>query len=124
MRQIDESKLGVVRNDHLRTQWAKRHPVCQLRFDAPHSEALQTHHIAQAAGRSDEVCNFLRTCQYCHDMIHAGLVSFETVVAAKAVGDPDEFSLCRVLRLKGMAFSPELLVEVAREVKRMMGGRN
>ena len=116
-RTLDDSKLGKVDAPILRRAWAARHPHCQFCGD---TVRLHTHHIAGAAGRSDEPCNWLRVCQLCHDAIHANRIQLATVLACKLLSDPEEFDLCRVLRLKGTVFSVDIFLSVANEVSRRL----
>lgn len=115
-RTLDDAKVGIVRSLSERSAWAKRHPWCQL---CGGKSNLHTHHIAGAAGRSDEPCNWLRVCQACHDAIHENRIRLATVLAGKLLGDSQEFNLCRVLRLKGMVISVDLYLDVADETNHL-----
>ena len=127
-RLIDDDKLGIVHDDKLRRVWASEHNRCQLCGDGgSFPRWLETHHLSGAAGRSDERCNFARLCNGdggCHGLYHAGLIRFETVMAAKLLCDPEEFDLCRVLRLRRQAMSAELYLDIALEASRMLKERN
>lgn len=68
-------KAYPVKNADLYQQYRERYTYCQI-CGIPDQEAqfyrwpgLSTHHIIKA-GRSDELTNLLRLCQFCHDSCH------------------------------------------------------
>lgn len=125
---LNDDKIGVVTDDKLRRAWASEHQRCQLCGDGgSFPRWLETHHLSGAAGRSDERCNLLRLCTGdggCHGLYHAGLIRFETLCGAKLLSDPEEFDLCRVLRLRRMVLSVDLYLDVALEASRMLKDKN
>lgn len=125
---IDDDKIGIVKDDKLRRIWSAEHRRCQLcGTNESFPKWLEVHHIAGASGRSDERCNFLKLCNGaggCHDLYHAGLIRFEVVLAAKLLSEPEEFDLCRVLRLRRQVLSAELYLAVALEASKMLTERN
>lgn len=127
-RLIDDDKLGVVKDDKLRRTWSAEHRRCQLcGTNESFPRWLEVHHIAGAAGRSDERCNFIKLCNGdggCHALYHAGFVPIKVVLAAKLLCDPEEFDLCRVLRLRRQVLSADLYLDVALEASRMLKERN
>lgn len=98
-------KMNLVRDITERVSWRALHEercmICGTRRDHADFRGLQVHHIAGAAGRSDEPCNFLLVCGVCHEAIHAGKLELDDILAAKQLCDPENFDRDRVMVLRG-----------------------
>lgn len=119
----DRTMPPVNKVDDLKTrnEWAADRWSCYLcgwtrdgRF-----KWLETHHIIQGTGRSDEPTNFARVCggeNSCHDKIHSGKITRREVLLAKFRIDPQEFDYERLRTLYGkeLPVSKEELTQVSR----------
>lgn len=103
-------KLNLVRDLIAIAKWrARQKPECMIcgADGLDLLNRLQVHHIAGAAGRSDEDANLLLICRLCHEDVHAYRLTLEEVLAAKQLCDPERYDRERVMILKG--FSKEAL---------------
>lgn len=114
------SKSGIKRDDGFRASWAVLHGWCQC-CGVPQYRAawpgLQTHHIIQGVGRSDEACNLLNLCSRCHDIFHGARVRVDGVllpritrgmlIRVKRLLFPDEHDAERLAVLYGRPLPDE-----------------
>ena len=103
-------KLNKVKDNTAAIGWRAQQPqecMCcgwKLIYDLGPKRGLSVHHMAGAAGRSDEPCNFLLVCygdRGCHEAIHAGKIDLDAQLAAKELCDPNNYDPVRVMQLKG-----------------------
>jgi hypothetical protein len=112
-------KLNIVRDPTAAIRWrATVPPECMLcgwdgAYDLGSGKHLETHHIAGAAGRSDEPEDFLLVCagadDGCHEACTANKIKLGDVLAAKQLCDPSNYNRERVMILKG--FSKDALTD-------------
>ena len=96
-------KLHIVRDSTAAINWratVKQECMCCGSNGYELGNHLQVHHLAGAAGRSDEPCNFLLVCRKCHEAIHACKLDLDALLAAKQLCDPGNYDKTRVLKLK------------------------
>lgn len=102
-------KLNVVRDPTAAIRWrAEQKQECMIcgweeSYALGCVRRLEVDHVAGAAGRSDEPCNFLLVCTFCHKDKHAGKTKLDELLAAKQLCDPSNYDRKRVLQLKGRA---------------------
>lgn len=116
-RDYQPDKVGIIVDPVARQLWEQSHCECQL---CGTTCGLQTHHLVGgvSGGRSDEPCNFLRTCVYCHMRcegfdVFAGPVKHKRLLFGeqlwlKSVCDPHEWNPKRLKELYRMAL-PDLI---------------
>ena len=97
----------VVHSEHARRKWASTRLRCYFDRQNCHSNVgMHTHHIVGGSGRSDEACNLIRVCAYCHRRIHRTerpVITLYDVLMAKLDHDPKEYDLDRIEELRGSA---------------------
>mgnify|MGYP001618064570 CR=1 FL=1 len=104
-------KLNVVRDPMAAIAWRSEMPqVCMLcgwHLQYEIGRHLEVHHLAGAAGRSDEPCNFLLVCAGtdtgCHEACTANKINFQEQLEAKQACDPQHYDGPRLMKLKGFA---------------------
>lgn len=113
-------RAGVIRDTVFRAAWAFLRPWCQC-CGVPSRQAawpgIQTHHIIQGVGRSDEATNLLNLCAACHDVFHGARVKVGNVylpritrgmlLRVKRLVDPDDFNAARLAELYGRPLPDE-----------------
>lgn len=97
-------KLNLIRDPMAAAKWRaeqKQECMCCGVDGLWPGNHLQVHHLAGAAGRSDEPCNFLLVCRRCHEDAHAYLLGITELLAAKQLCDPSNYNKSRVMKLMG-----------------------